>query len=678
MYKYYLGFQNNFFRENNRWFLWLPVLFGVGIGIYFLLPFEPSYWWTLFVIEFIVISTIFFRRKTEYLFFISIISVIIAGFTNVQLQAIYKNKKMHTFSGKTYVEGRIQNIDYNAKGNQRIVLENSRDFNGTPLGKVRVTLRGKQDNLKEGSCAELVAMLNPFFSASIIGGYQFDRRAFFDGFSSGGYALTRALPLNCLSNISTYSKIKYKIDEFRSSITKKIQQSLPPEEASVAASIITGERSLIPSSITQNYRDSGLAHFLSISGLHMSMITAISFFFARLILAAIPPISLRYNTKKFAAFFAIFISFIYLLISGGDIPATRAFIMTFTVLLGVLFSRQAISMYMIAWAALIILIISPQALVSPSFQMSFSAVVCLIAFYEKYASPINKFLSGSNYKISFMQKTLRIIFAYFIGIIISDFIASLATLPFVIYHFNKISLYTSLANFLAGPIIGLIIMPAVLFSLILMPFGIEFIPLKIVGWGIDILNEITQYVSSLPNAAPTFMSYPLWGLLFIVFGGLWLCIWTRPWRKIGFILILIGTLSICFIYKPDFIISGNGKLVGVKDNQDNIILLPTRGESFNRQVWSQKMASIPLDAEYKARLKEIYRGNDQYPKWIDIKCDKEKCIYKKYITYYKNKTLKIKGTTFDVEKNLGAMIFIHKDNIKIKTIREYVGKRMWN
>ena len=146
--------------------------------------------------------------------------------------------------------------------------------------------------------------------------------------------------------------------------------------------------------------------------------------------------------------------------------------MTFIVLLGVLFARQAISMRMLGWAALIVLIVSPQALIGASFQMSFAAVAALIAFYERYAGSLHRFLTGSNGRdITLPGRVMRILWAYFIGIMVSDLVASLATLPFAIYHFNRIAVFTTLTNLLAGPIIGFVIMPFVLAALLLMQIG---------------------------------------------------------------------------------------------------------------------------------------------------------------------------------------------------------------
>ena len=164
------------------------------------------------------------------------------------------------------------------------------------------------------------------------------------------------------------------------------------------------------------------------------------------------------------------------------------------------------------------------------------------------------------------------------GLLISDFVASMATLPFAIYHFNKVAVYTTLGNMLAGPVIGLIIMPFVFITLFLMPLNLYELPLKIVGFGVELVNNITSYVASLPNAGYQILSMPFWGLMLIVWGGLWLCIWQRKWRLWGALPIVLGFLSVFTVTKPDVIYDFKGTHIAVKDNFDNLITILPEAE----------------------------------------------------------------------------------------------------
>lgn len=681
MYSFWQEFKEQIENERDRWSLWLPVLFAIGIGVYFALSFEPSMWFSLVFIELLIVLAIIWRFNPFKLLIILILSLLLLGFADAQMKTIYLAKQETlTSASKLYITGRIKNVDYNSRGKKRVVLDDVADFDGKfKFDDVKVALMSKDEPFVEGQCIELIANLMPLPKTSIVGGFQFDRKSFFEGISINGYALSFASQVDCLDNPNIADKFDNIIALIRNKIITNINRVLSPDEASITAAIVAGERGKISKTLINNYRDSGLAHFLSISGLHMSMIAGLMFFLVRLIVTFITPISTRYDSKKISAVFAILISIFYLLISGAQVPTQRAFIMTFIVLLGVMFSRRAISMKTISWAAFIVLIIAPQALIGASFQMSFAAVIALIAFYEKYAGRLHLFLQGDNAKENpLWLKIIKIAWVYVMGILVSDLVASLATLPFAIYHFNRIAIYTTLANLLAGPIIGLIIMPFVLISLLLMPLGLDAFTLKIVGFGVAKVNEITAFVSSIPNAALPVLAMPLWGLLLIVFGGLWLCIWTSSLRRWGWIGIIIGFLSLFTAKIPDVIINDDASLVALKDNQGELIILPSRGNYFDKKIWLDKTANHKLLATESKKIKKIYKGDLTDKNWINLECYTDYCIYKTIVRINKSGGIKIKNKDLEFTDTLGASIYLHGDNLEIKTVREFVGNRPWN
>jgi len=665
--------------EPERRKLWFPVVFAMGIGVYFGLPIEPSKWITLFILELLLVLAFVFRFRPHILKFIMWCGIFFIGFAWTQVHSLHmaiQTKSTMPLGSKQYISAQIKNIDFNHKNNLRLTLNNIKNFDDKPIeGIFRVSLPNKDQQFYTGQCVELIATFFPLSPTPIVGGYQFDRSNFFKGLSGTGFANSRVLPVECSQKPSLAQQYKNHIHQIRHRIIQKIDQELPFTEASVASALIAGEQGRIPSLQMQQYRDSGLSHFLSISGLHMSLITALMFFSIRFFLAFFPKISLRINAKKISALFAIFVSFSYLLISGVAIPAQRAFIMTFIVLLGVLFNRQAISMYTIAWAAVLILIISPDALVSASFQMSFSAVIALIAFYERFAKSINSWFFQS--QTSKLITVIKAIFAYLIGIIIADFVASIATLPFVIYHFNRVALYTTLANFLSGPIIGFVIMPFVLFSLVLMPLGLASVPLQICGLGIHLVNTVTAWVSSIEGATISILSMPFWGLLCIIFGALWLCIWQRQWRLWGLLGIAIGVLSFSCAKNPDILISADSKLIALKDEHNNMVILPCRGQQFIKQIWLEKTASPSLTTAQKDLLQQILKGETTEPRWLDLKCQNEVCIYKDKIKITSQNQIFLQNKLLNADNNQASSIYIHNEPVLV-TVGENTGKRLWN
>lgn len=678
---FWYNLQEVFFNERSRWFLWIPVLFGCGIGIYFILPSEPSRWLTLTVIEVMLLLAYWWRHHSERLLGLAVLLIVVLGFTNIQLKTIYLSKnEIIDYDRKLYLSGRVSELGKNFRGNPRFVLENVQDYEGNSLaGRYKISLTAKTSELKNGECVELVATVSAPPKPNMVGGYQMDRRLFFEGVNANGFASSRALPIDCETSMPLNESLSKAAADLRQKIVAKIHKVLPPNEAGITAAIVAGERGGINQQIINNYRDSGLAHFLSISGLHMSMLAGLMFFLVRFSIALIPSLALRYDSKKIAAVFAVLMSMIYLVISGAEIPAQRAFIMTFIVLLGVLFSRKAISMRMISWAALMVLILAPEAIVSPSFQMSFAAVVALIAFYERFAGRLQRFLNGDrNRDLSLLSKILRIMWVYVIGILVSDLVASLATLPFAIYHFNRIAVYTTFGNLLAGPVIGLIIMPFVLLALLLMPFNLEVWALKIVGFGIEKVNEITAYTALLPNAGLQVLSIPLWGLLFIVFGGLWLCIWNERWRSWGWLGIIIGAFSILTVRTPDVIADKYAEVFAVKDNYGEMVILPSRGNNYTKKVLLEKTANDKLSAKESKKLKKIYGGDLIDKDWLDLECFERTCIYKDKIVIVKFGGIEIDGNDFDLDQAEGANFYIDGGKVRAETVRDSIGFRPWN
>lgn len=671
-----------FFGERERWFMWLPVLFACGIGVYFLLPAEPSRWIILAVVEILLALAYVWRHRPGHLAAVLVLTVAALGFADIQLKTIYLSRHgIVPFDRKLYLTGRVSELGRNYRGNPRFVLEDIEDFDGNSLpGRYRVSLTSKSSQPENGRCVELIGTVSAPPHPNMVGGYQMDRKLFYEGINASGYAASRALPVECSKEPPFTAVLEKAASDLRGRVVAKINAVLPPDEAGITAAIVAGDRSGIRQEITENYRNSGLAHFLSISGLHMSMLAGLMFFLVRLLLALIPPLALCYDSKKTAAVFAILMSAVYLVISGAEIPSQRAFIMTFIVLLGVLFARKAISMRMISWAALIVLVISPQALISASFQMSFAAVAALIAFYERFAGGLHRFLNGhENAEISLPSKVVRIVFAYVAGILVSDLVASLATLPFSIYHFNQIAVYTTFGNLLAGPVIGLIIMPFVLIALLLMPFNMEVWALKIVGFGVEKVNEITAYVASLPEAGYRVAAMPFWGLMLIVFGGLWLCIWRLKWRRWGWVLILAGSLSIFTVRIPDVMADKYGEVFAVKDEQGRLVILPSRGNAFTKKIWLEKTANRKLSAKESRKLKDIYDGKKTDRSWIDMECDERVCVYKDAVVIVKFGGIEIGERDFDLYAAEGAQFFVNgHGKVQAETVRSYIGRRPWN
>ncbi len=646
-----------FLSEQDRWFLWTPVVLALGIAFYFLLPSEPSLIALVLIVE-AFLFLFYLCHQNGHLFFIFLTLFIFSlGTLNIKLHTYFRDKNISMIADEetTYLQGRLFKVDYNNKGKMRLWLEDVSDFDNPRLGYYRVTLPSKPD-LRLGSCFELVATLMPPSAPLTPHGFQFDRHAFYQGISATGYAESSVFETDCLYEPHFKDRILDSIAVSRQKIAKYIKEHLSEQNAAIASAILVGDKSLIDESLYEQYRNSGLAHFLAISGLHMGFVAMFVFFVIRLILVFFPFMALNFSSKKVASFFAILFCLIYLILSGVSISATRAFIMTSLVFLGFIFDRQAISMRTVAVAAFVILMIEPQVLLSPSFQMSFAAVTALVAFYEVFRRKFN---------FSKVKPHLYVLY-YFVGVLITTFVATLATLPFTFYHFGTFAPYALLGNLLAAPLIAFIIMPFIFLSLLLLPVHLGLLPLKVVGFGLFLLNKLTAFVSSLPHAGILIPQMPFWGFLLITIGGLWLTLWRRKWRFYGLILIFAGFLSFCFLNRPEVLYSSNGKNVALKAPNNHLFIFARKENNFINQIWAQNYKGFT----FSDKLQTVQPAN--------IKCKNGSCTYLNVFEFDLNKHLKLNSEAIDFEADDGGAIYFHEGKAKKKTIRSIIGHRPWN
>ncbi|MEK9662850.1 MAG: ComEC/Rec2 family competence protein, partial [Alphaproteobacteria bacterium] len=195
--------------------------------------------------------------------------------------------------------------------------------------------------------------------------------------------------------------------------------------------------------------------------------------------------------------------------------------------------------------------------VGASFQMSFAAVVALVATYE--------IVGGRLRPLAGQAGPLQRLLLYLAGIALTSLVAGLATAPFALFHFDRLALYGLAANMVAVPIAALWVMPCAVAALVLMPFGLEALALVPMGWGLDAVVTVAEKVAGWPGAIQRVPSLPLGGLLLVVAGGLWLAIWRRRWRFAGAPVLLAGLAAAGFAVPPDLLITGDGRLAGFRD-----------------------------------------------------------------------------------------------------------------
>jgi competence protein ComEC len=573
--------------ERDQWLLWAPVGLGVGVAVYFALPEEPPLWFGPALALCGTLLSLLCRRHTSLVAAAAGVTLIALGFGAASLRtALVAAPILERDVGPVRIEGRILAIDPLPSG-QRLVLQDPVIASVAPdltPARLRIKLMREAPGLEVGDRVSLLGKLSPPAPPFAPGGFDFQRDAFFDGIGAIGFAFGTAQVE--ASAGTAPGRIDMVVGDIRRTITARILAVLPGPEGAMAVALIAGTQTAIDKPTMTAMRDSGLAHLLSISGLHVGFVAAILFFCVRALLALWPSVALHYPIKKWAALAALLGTGFYTLLAGSPIPTQRAFLMTGLVLLAVLVDRVAFSMRLIAWAAFVVLLVRPDAMVGPSFQMSFAAVMALIAAYE----------GSREWRAALRAEAgpVRRAFLYLGGLVATSLIAGAATAPFAIYHFNRFSEYSVIANLLAIPLTGFWVMPWAVAACLLMPFGLEALALVPMGWGIEGVIWIARTVAGWPGAVLLLPAMPLAGLILVTLGGLWLCLWRRRWRYCGVVAIVAGMASMLLTQTPDILVADDGKLLAVKA-RDGRLVLNTQRNSLATETWLRRAGQSESD-----------------------------------------------------------------------------------
>ena len=569
--------------ERDRWFLWLPVLFGVGIALYFLLPAEPS----MLVAVLPAVAAMAIRYGGARAGMAGLMSgALLAatlGLAAAKLRTeLVRAPVLPAQTGPVDVYGYLELIEPRATKGQRLTIRVTamakHEADAWPA-RVRVRTLAENTALKPGDAVRLRATLSPPPGPSLPGDHDFARAAWFSGLGAVGYAIAAAEVDPNAAGPPLSLRLSAAIARVRQAIGQRVLEALPGEAGAIANALITGERGGISEATNQAFRDSGLFHILSISGLHMVIMAGAVFLSIRLVLAAIPSIALRFPVKKWAAAGAMLGALAYLLISGAAFATVRSYIMISIMFLAVMLDRPAIALRNVALAALVILIAWPESLLDAGFQMSFAAVVALVSAYEWLR--VREEARGGPARRGLWARAAL----FFGGIVTSTLVASLAVAPFGIYHFHNTQQFAILANLLAIPICNLLVMPAALAALLAMPFGLQAGPLWLMGLGIEAMVWCANAVAGLPGAVGRIPAIPTYAFVLMVVGGLWFALWGTRWRLLGVAPIALGVMLAPTGSRPDVLIGRGAGLVAVRGDDGKLSALAGRGSTFELSRW---------------------------------------------------------------------------------------------
>jgi competence protein ComEC len=433
-------------------------------------------------------------------------------------------------------------------------------------------------------------------------------------------------------------------------------------------------------------RDSGLAHLLSISGLHIGLVASIVFVVVRQILALIPRVALAYPIKKWAAIAAFLAITFYTLFATPGAPTQRSWLMTSIVLFAILIDRTAITMRLVAWAAFAVLALLPESLVGPSFQMSFAAVLALIAAWEVVRERFASWRAGGG----FVRRAL----VGLAGVGMTTLVAGFASAPYALYHFNRFAAFGLVANLIAVPLTGIWVMPLAVAAALLWPLGLENWALVPMGWGVEVIIVVAERVAGWGGAVALLPAMPVWGLIAVTLGGLWLCLWQTRWRLAGVPVLLIGLLSIAFARGPDVLVSGDGKLVAVRSADGLLQLSSDRAAPLTRDSWlrragQEEMALWPSEgASVDGRLVCdpagcLYRARGQVvalvrdPAALSEDCGAASVVVAVVPVRRKCASAQAIIDKFSLWRDGGHAVWLERDGARVESVRDSRGVRPW-
>ncbi|MEQ9675369.1 MAG: ComEC/Rec2 family competence protein [Roseovarius indicus] len=653
--------------QRGHLFCWTPVALAAGIGLYFALKVEPTtshYLWIGGLGLLCIAMTLRAGAVVSPAFWA--VALVCLGICIAGARAHLVKAPVLTWRYYGPVEGRVTGIDRSGSDALRLTLDRvvlARVAPERTPARVRVSLHGAQGWLTPGPGMRVILTghLSPPSGPVEPAGFDFQRHAWFEGLGAVGYTRTPVLLLEPAGGGQWLFKA-------RMWLSQRVQATLQGETGAFAAAIMTGDRSGIGQDTLEALRISNLAHLLAISGLHLGLLAGVVFGAVRLALAAVPYLGLRLPGKKIAACVAVLAAAGYYALSGGNIATERAFIMVAVMLCAVMADRRALSLRAVALAALIVLVLRPEAMLGPGFQMSFAATTALVAVFSWFRDR----------EISLGPRWLRPA----VAVAVSSLVAGLATAPFAAAHFNQIAHFGLPANLLSVPLMGVLVMPAALVAVCLLPFGLEGLALWVMGQGLAWILGVAHWISALDGARGTVAGPGPAVLPLIALGALLLILWQGRLRVAGLLPVAAGFLLWWQAERPDVLISDSGTLVGVMTEEGRALSKP-RGAGFVADIWLENDGDAAVQEAAHARWPDVADTG-----WPVIAVSGKRaaealttCRPEDWIVLTAAPVSDLPCHVFTPEtlRETGAVALFREDGkIRQVTARQVTGARLWN
>jgi competence protein ComEC len=559
--------------ERDQLPLWLPVLLGAGVAAWFVLP-TQMHWAGLLVAMFalfIVGALVGGRRRLGFAIMMSAVAVSIGCSlvwwrANAATSAALSRPLMATFSATV---ARIEQ-----RGNDKGIRLLLAPINSAGL-PMRVRVSAKPDELpiglRVGEIVQMRARLMPPAEAMVPGAYDFARVAWFQGLGATGKVLGR---------VTRVSATGGGITSVRDTLSRHIGQRLPGSAGGIATALVTGDRGAISAEDEDAMRNSGLAHLLSISGLHITAVVAAVMVLTLRLLALSPWLALRWPLVTLSAAAGAFAGVAYTILTGSEVPTIRSCIAALLILLGLAIGREALTLRLVATGALLVLLLWPESVVGPSFQLSFAAITAIVALHEN--NGFRRLVERRDEGI--VRRSARA----FISLLVTGLVVEIVLAPIALFHFHKAGLYGALANIIAIPLTTFVIMPLEALALMLDAVDLGDTIWWLVGNAVDLLLTLANWVSNAPGAVASIPDIPIPAFAAMVVGGLWIVLWRTKFRLLGVIPLIAGGLVSVMTSPPDILITGDGRHVAIRTAAGGYAILRDRAGEYVRDTLAER------------------------------------------------------------------------------------------
>ncbi|HLX18239.1 MAG TPA: ComEC/Rec2 family competence protein [Bradyrhizobium sp.] len=611
---------------------WVPIAFGTGIALYFGADHEPVL--AVAAVTAIGLCVVAFLLRRQRIFPAAVmVAAVAAGFA----AATWKTARIAhgVLARPAYsvsLSGFVESRDIRER-TDRFVLRVTRieaPRLQTKLDRVRLSVR-KGTAPAVGSFVEMKARLQAPLAPLRPGSYDFARDLFFQGIGASGFVTGAIKTLDPPVEGGLLLRYAAVMQDMRDAIDARIRTTLDGDKRAIATALLTGRRDAITTPVNDAMFISGLGHVLSISGYHMAVVAGVVFFAVRALLALVPVLTVAFPIKKWAATVALVAAAFYLLLSGAEVATQRSFYMTAVVLIAVMVDRRAVTFRTLAVAAMIVLGLVPEALVHPSFQMSFAATLGLVALVQigmprLFATPEN---SAAAKVAMWGGREL-------VTLTLASLVAGFATTPYAAFHFHRVTPYGVLANLAAMPVVSAVVMPAGMLGLVAMPFGFDGFFWWLMGIGIDWMIVVTEWVAALPGAIGRITAFGTGPLIVASLGIILLGLLRTPLRWCGAAVLLVSVIWALVVPQPDVLISGDGRNVGVRGRDGRLYLMKTAKDAFLLKEW------LAADAD------ERQVGDASLTEGVS--CDDEGCVVQMRDGGFASLSFKPDGLADDCER----------------------------